>query len=110
MKKLIFTLAFAMIGSFAFANNGTINEKLVSSLQNEKSLDSKTSTKIDYITFTEMVNRGKLKIVSLVRLDKSFLFIDDCGNEWIVSYDSTYYTPYTAFRAASELIFEISGC
>lgn len=110
MKKLMFTLAFAMIGSFAFADNGTINEKQVKSLENEKGLDYKTSKKIDYATFTEMVNSGKLNIVKFVELDKSFLFIDDCGNEWIVSYDSTYYTPFTAFLTASRIIYEVTGC
>ena len=106
----MFTLAFAMIGSFAFANNSTINEKQVSNLQSEKNLDSKTSTKIDSATFTEMISCGNLNIVKFVKLDKSFLFLDDCGNEWIVEYDSTFYTPYTAFRAASKLIFQNTGC
>lgn len=110
MKKLMFTLAFAMIGSFAFANNSTINEKQVKSLVKEKNLDLKTSKKIDYATFIQMVNSGTLNIVKFVKLDKSFLFLDDCGNEWIVEYDSMYYTPYTAFRAASKLIFENTGC
>lgn len=106
----MFTLAFAMIGSFAFANNSTNNEKQLKNLENEKSLDFKTSKKIDFATFKEMVGSGKLNIVKFVELDKSFLFIDDCGNEWIVSYDSTYYTPYTAFLAASEIICEETGC
>jgi hypothetical protein len=110
MKKLMFTLTFAMIGSFAIANNSPINEKQVKNLENEKSLDLKTSKKIDYTTFIEMVNSGTLNIVKFVQLDKSFLFLDDCGNEWIVSYDSTYYTPYTAFLTASAIICEETGC
>ena len=57
-----------------------------------------------------MVNSGKLNIVKFVELDKSFLFIDDCGNEWIVSYDSTYYTPFTAFLTALRIIYDVTGC
>jgi hypothetical protein len=110
MKKLMFTLAFALIGSFAFANNSTINEKQLKSLDNEKILDFKTSKKIDFATFKQMMNSGKLNIVSFEELDKSFLFIDDCGNEWIVEYDSMYYTPFTAFLTASEIIYEVTGC
>lgn len=106
----MFTLAFALIGSFAFANNNTINEKQLKNLENEKSLDFKTSKKIDFATFKQMINSGKLNIVSFEELDKSFLFIDDCGNEWIVEYDSMYYTPFTAFLTASEIIYEVTGC
>jgi hypothetical protein len=43
-----------------------------------------------------MVSSGTLNIIKFVKLDKSFLFIDDCGNEWIVEYDSMY-TTFTAF-------------
>ena len=106
----MFTLAFAMIGSFAFANNSTINEKQLKNLENEKSLDLKTSKNIDYATFIQMVSSGKLNIVKFVKLDKSFVFLDDCGNKWIVEYDSTYYTPFTAFLTASEIIYEVTGC
>jgi hypothetical protein len=110
MKKLMFTLAFALIGSFAFANNSTINEKQLESLDNEKILDFKTSKKIDFATFKEMINSGKLNIVSFEELDKSFLFMDDCGNQWIVEDDSMYYTPFTAFLTASAIIYEVTGC
>lgn len=106
----MFTLAFAMIGSFAFANNSTINEKQLESLDNEKSLDFKTSKKIAFATFKEMVSSGTLNIVSFEELDKSFLFIDDFGNEWIVEFDSMYYIPFTAFLTASEIIYEVTVC
>jgi hypothetical protein len=56
-----------------------------------------------------MVSSGTLNIIKFVKLDKSFLFIDDCGNEWIVEYDSMYYTPFTAFLTASEIIYEVTG-
>jgi hypothetical protein len=67
------------------------------SLVTEKNLDQKISNKIDYSTFMQMVSSGTLNIIKFVKLDKSFLFIDDCGNEWIVEYDSMYYTPLQLF-------------
>jgi hypothetical protein len=99
-----------LIGSFAFANNSTINEKQLKSLVTEKNLDLKISNKIDYSTFMQMVSSGTLNIIKFVKLDKSFLFIDDCGNEWIVEYDRMHYTPFTAFLTASEIIYEVTGC
>jgi hypothetical protein len=56
-----------------------------------------------------MVSSGTLNIIKFVKLDKSFLFIDDCGNEWIVEYDM-YYTPLQLFLTASEIIYEVTGC
>jgi hypothetical protein len=45
---------------------------------NEKNLDLKLLKKL-IATFIQMVNSGTLNIVKFVQLDKSFLFIDDCG-------------------------------
>jgi hypothetical protein len=56
----------------------------------------------------QMVSSGTLNIIKFVKLDKSFLFIDDCGNEWIVEYDM-YYTPLQLLTA-SEIIYEVTGC
>jgi hypothetical protein len=55
----------------------------------------------------QMVSSGTLNIIKFVKLDKSFLFIDDCGNEWIVEYDSVLL--YTAFTTASSEI-RVTGC
>jgi hypothetical protein len=52
-----------------------------------------------------MVSSGTLNIV-FVKLDKSFLFIDDCGMEWIIVLSILY----SAFLTASAVIFIVTGC
>lgn len=110
MKNLFFSLAFLLVGSIALANNGLINEKPANNLENGIELDVNKSTKIDFATFSEMVKKGDVSIVKIVKLDQSFLFLDDCGNWWLVEYDSSVFTPFSAFLTASAMIYDATGC
>jgi hypothetical protein len=98
------TLAFALIGSFAFANNSTINEKQLK--LSEKNLDLKFLTKL-IIPFMQMVSSGTLNIIKFVKLDKSFLFIDDCGNGGLLN--MTCIIHFLQLLTASEIIYEVTG-
>lgn len=95
-----------LIGSFAFANNGTTTQK--SAICSEiKNVESK---KIDFQTFSRMLKDSNFRIVEMIKLDEEFLFLDDCGNWWSVQYDSSVYTPYSAFLTASQMIYNATGC
>jgi hypothetical protein len=106
MKNLFFTLALVLISSFAFANNGLTNQKSV--ISNE--IENIKSNKVDFETISKMSKNDNFRIIEIIELDKSFLFLDDCGNWWIVEYDSNVYTSYTAFLTASQIIYDATGC
>lgn len=75
MKNVFFSLAFMLIGSFAFASNNEVKENNVS-ISNEKVVKT-----IDFATFKTMVENQQIKIVKKV----DFIFYDSCGGAWHVT-------------------------
>ena len=75
MKNVFFSLAFMLIGSFAFASNNEVKENNVS-ISNEKVVKT-----IDFATFKTMVENQQIKIVKKV----DFIFYDFCGGAWHVT-------------------------
>jgi hypothetical protein len=91
----MFTLAFALIGSFAFANNSTINENNWN-LVTEK-FRSKELTKL-IIPFMQMVvSSGTLNIIKFVKIGQIFLIHWWLCVRWIVEYDGMYIHLYSFF-------------
>jgi hypothetical protein len=103
MKNVFFSLAFMLIGSFAFANNGSTNQKLA--ISNE--IENVKSNKIDFETFSKMNNEGH--VTKIVIKPKTVLFLDDCGNWWSVTYDG-FSSDFAAFLAISQFIYDLTGC
>lgn len=106
MKKLFFSLAFLLIGTFAFANNGTTIQKPTICNEIEK-VESKV---IDLKTFSEMLKNSNFKIVKVINIDSVLEFTDHCGNVWYVYYDSSVYTPIRATMTAARIISFLTGC
>ena len=106
MKNVFFSLAFMLIGSFAFANNGLSNQKSV--ISNE--IENVKSKVIDIKTFSEMLKDSNFKIVKIVKIDKMIEFTDSCGNVWNVYYDSSVYTTIGAVMTAAAIIEDLTGC
>ena len=75
MKNVFFSVAFMLIGSFAFASNNEVKESNVS-ISNEKVVKT-----IDFATFKTMVENQQIKIVKKV----DFIFYDSCGGAWHVT-------------------------
>ena len=103
MKNVFFSLAFMIIGSFAFANNGLSNQKSV--ISNE--IENVKSQKIDFETFSKMQKEGH--VTKIVIKAKTVLFLDDCGNWWLVTYDG-YSSDFEAFLDISQMIYDLTGC
>lgn len=106
MKNVFFSVAFMLIGSFAFANNGSSNQKSV--ISNE--IENVKSKVIDIKTFSEMLKDSNFKIVKIVKIDKMIEFTDSCGNVWNVYYDSSVYTTIGAVMTAAAIIEDLTGC
>lgn len=102
MKNVFFALAFMLVSTFAFANNDVIVEKPTNTIENELT----SVNKIDFNAFTKMLQNGN--VVKIVKEDGSFLFLDDCGNWWSVTYSGM--SGYQAFLTASEMIYDATGC
>lgn len=101
MKNVFFALAFMLVGTSAFANtdaNTTSADEVETSI---------IENVIDFDSFTEMLQNGNVSEIAFK--DGSFLFLDDCGNWWTVTY-SGFDSEFEAFLTASEMIFEATGC
>ncbi len=75
MKNVLCSLAFMLVGSFAFASNGQLKENSFT-VQSESTVNT-----IDYSTFKSMVENQQIKIVKAV----DFVFYDSCGGAWHVT-------------------------
>lgn len=75
MKKLLFSLAFMLIGSFAFASNIEVKEDISKEIIEVVDLQKSTSD----ITISESVN-----VQETTGDWNCFIFNDSCGGSWIV--------------------------
>jgi hypothetical protein len=84
MKQVMFSLAFMLIGSFAFSNDSQSIE-----FNNETKTENVVSNKvIDFNTFVanfDYKNIDKDSITFDV-MRNSFIHTDSCGNTWTVDY------------------------
>ncbi|MDI9365745.1 MAG: hypothetical protein QM541_12395 [Flavobacterium sp.] len=84
MKQLIFSLAFMLIGSVAFANHSQLKEVNYVS-KTEKVTTNKV---IDFNTFLSSFNYKSIDKTSITFdvMRNSFIHTDSCGNSWTVEY------------------------
>lgn len=101
MKNLFFALAFMLVGTFAFANSE------VNTITSDDVKTSIVENVIDFDFFKEMLQKGNVSEIAFK--DGSFMFLDDCGNWWEVTY-TNFDSEFEAFLAASEIIFLVTGC
>ena len=48
-------------------------------------------------------------VTKIVIKAKTVLFLDDCGNWWLVTYDG-YSSDFEAFLDISQMIYDLTGC
>lgn len=76
MKNLFLSLAFMLIGSFAFASSNCDVKETNLLIKSEEVIKS-----VDFTTFKTMVENHQIKIVKKV----DFIFYDSCGGVWHVT-------------------------
>jgi hypothetical protein len=84
MKQLMFSVAFMLIGSFAFANDSQLKEVNYES-QTENVM---TENVMDFNTFLSKFDKNSITKESITFniVLGSFTHTDSCGNSWTVTY------------------------
>lgn len=108
MKKMILSIAFVLFGSFAFANNNEIVEKSTNRIENSNEIDFKKSKKIDFNTFTEMIQKSSIEDEAKIK-PVFMLYLDSCGNYWLLSYDDILGQQIGLYLVA-QTVYDLTGC